>query len=113
ADDAWRLLGYFGMRARPQTQTGSSDAFAHAAAVTVMMRDDRTFGPFLVFNGPGGHASSALLPLNAALARDALMRLAPLAGWPAGDLAAFVEALASLSLLLCSVERICAFSAQF
>ncbi|WP_158904111.1 GNAT family N-acetyltransferase [Burkholderia sp. L27(2015)] len=114
-DEAVSLLAQFGIPVQPRaagtTGTAPCEA-ANAPSLTVTLRDDRTFGPFLEFTTPDGQASSALLPINAALACTALERLAQLTASSAGEFAAWIETLAAVSLCLCSVEAICAFSAQ-
>jgi acetyltransferase len=73
------------------------------------MRDDRTFGPFLLLGDP---VTGALLPLNAALAHDVLAPLAAANRWAGRDTGSFADALVSLSFLLSSVSRVCAFTAR-
>lgn len=129
ADDVVRLLGYFDL----QVQTAVP---LTAPELAVEMRDDPTFGPFLVLGAeacgtsgtaaagsgtPGDGTSgepdaarptaSALLPLNAALAHDVLAPLAAAKGWGSRDAGSFADALVSLSALLSSVERVRAFAA--
>jgi len=115
-DEALSLLAHFGIPVQPRT---TSEALCNAAntpspamTLRVTLRDDRTFGPFLEFATPDGNVGSALLPINAALACTALERLAQLTASPAGEFSAWIETLAAVSLCLCSVEAICAFSAQ-
>jgi len=110
-DDALRLLQCFGIAAAPGTAAGLRDEAPRAATVSVTMTDDLTFGPFVVIRALSGSTASALLPLNAALAREALRHLPEVIGWTAPDMTALVDMLASVSLLLCSIERIVAFSA--
>jgi GNAT superfamily N-acetyltransferase len=111
-DEAASLLAHFGIPVQPRTTSTALCNAANTPSFTVTLRDDRTFGPFLEFTTPDGHASSALLPINAALACTALERLAQLTASPAGEFAAWIETLAAVSLCLCSVEAICVFSAQ-
>jgi len=111
-DEAVSLLAHFGIPVQPRTTSTAPCEAANTPSFTITLRDDRTFGPFLEFTTPDGHASSALLPINAALACTALERLAQLTASPAGEFAAWIETLAAVSVCLCSVEAICAFSAQ-
>jgi GNAT superfamily N-acetyltransferase len=111
-DDALSLLAHFGIPVQPRTPGMAQGDAANTPSFTVTLRDDRTFGPFLEFTTADGHASSALLPINAALACTALEQLAHLAASPAGEFSAGIETLAAVSLCLCSVEAICALSAQ-
>jgi len=115
-EEAVDLLAHFGIPVQPRTTNPAPGNPANTPSLTTTLRttlrDDPTFGPFLEFTTPDGHASSALLPINAALACTALERLAQLAASPAGEFAAWIETLAAVSLCLCSVESICAFSAQ-
>jgi len=114
-DEAVSLLAHFGIPVQRRTTSTAPSNAANTPSFTVSLRDDRTFGPYLEFTTPDGHASGALLPINAALACTALERLPQLAqrvAAPAGEFAAWIETLAAVSLCLCSVEAICAFSAQ-
>jgi RimJ/RimL family protein N-acetyltransferase len=110
AAQAERLLACFGLGSRAPTRVSAATG-AEPSTLTVELHDDPTFGPFLVLSTPGAQPRGALLPLNPALAQNALAQLTPSRPWGETECLTLASALACLSSMLCLLERICAFSA--